>query len=223
MQKQVDPIIEADLEISADFSQLPNADQDASPNADSDCQFAGIELATYASQHAIGTSQVWELVRQGKLAARTERGRVFVYERAIEDDDLTPLTPPATISLDNLPPLPTKAPAQQHALTPAAPTPEVALLLDHLSLAKEEHREIIRLTQDSISRITSMTEQLIASKDALLKDREEQLREKTTELSRRDSKLEAAEEDIARRDATIAKLKQDLEDMEILTRTLSPN
>ena len=49
------------------------------------------------------------------------------------------------------------------------------LLIDHLSLAKEENREILRLTQDAMSRLTHMTDVMLDMKDALIASKEEQM------------------------------------------------
>lgn len=232
MQKISDPKIEADLPFSSEIASEPNqaALTDAST---ADAQFEGVELSAYADQNDLTTADVWALVRQGELAARTQRGKVYVYDRALEDEELiaeeapqaatsTSTRPITSAAPAFLPPLPTASTATPaSALVPQQPAPEIALLLDHLSLAKEEHREIIRLTQDSITRITSMTEQLLAAKDTTIRDREEQLASAHDEVEMRDQKIAAMEQQMADRDAMVTKLRQELEDMEILTKTLS--
>ncbi len=229
-----EPKIESDLAFSPEIAAEPNAMPEPAL-ADQDAQIEGIELSRYAEQQGIGTGEVWQLVRLGQLAARTERGKVFVYERAIDDNALTA---PVDVAMDSqynkslkaetetsaLPPLPSTRDLQHTSnLVPQAPAPEIALLLDHLSLAKEEHREIIRLTQDSISRITNMTEQLLAAKDTLLKEREEQLADANDEVKARDEKLATLAQEAAERDAMVTRLRQELEDMEMLNKTLGGN
>ena len=85
--------------------------------------------------------------------------------------------------------------------------PEIALLLDHLSLAKEENREIIKLTQDALTRVSTMTDTMIKMKDQLIGAKDEQL------MSMKDI--------LAHRDIEIRKLKQEREDLEMLARTLA--
>lgn len=84
--------------------------------------------------------------------------------------------------------------------------PEVALLLDHLSLAKEENREILRLTQDAMQRVSNMTDQLVKLKDEL--------------LSTKDQQLTQMHEIVKAREAEILRLKRQNEDLETLARTL---
>jgi hypothetical protein len=85
--------------------------------------------------------------------------------------------------------------------------PEIALLLDHLSLAKEENREIIKLTQDALTRVSTMTDTMIKMKDQLIGAKDEQLM--------------SMKEILALRDSEIRKLKQEREDLEMLARTLA--
>ena len=104
-------------------------------------------------------------------------------------------------SLETLPP-PVTAPQERQG----AQSTEIALLLDHLSLAKEENRDILRLTQDSISRITQMAETMMSMKDEILRQREDEL-----------GRLRKSAEEQSR---TVNRLKQELEDLHILNRTL---
>jgi pilus assembly protein TadC len=52
---------------------------------------------------------------------------------------------------------------------------EVALLIDHLSLAKEENREILRLTHESMSRLSEMTDKMLDMKDSIISSKDEQM------------------------------------------------
>jgi hypothetical protein len=52
---------------------------------------------------------------------------------------------------------------------------EIALLIDHLSLAKEENREILRLTQESMSRLSEMTDKMLDMKDSIISSKDEQM------------------------------------------------
>ena len=108
---------------------------------------------------------------------------------------------------DSLEALPPSIPAPQERQ--GAQSTEIALLLDHLSLAKEENRDILRLTQDSISRITQMAETMMSMKDEILRQREDEL-----------GRLRKSVEDQGR---AVNRLKQELEDLHILNRTLGDN
>lgn len=88
-----------------------------------------------------------------------------------------------------------------------ASSPELALLLDHLSLAKEENREILRMTQDSIKKISDMSDAMLEMKDRVIDARE--------------TELLALKEQLAQRDAEMKKLRQQNEDLEMLARTMA--
>ncbi|MBP9706016.1 MAG: hypothetical protein KBD78_00125 [Oligoflexales bacterium] len=84
---------------------------------------------------------------------------------------------------------------------------EISLLLDHLSLAKEENLEILRLTQSAIERVTRMSEQVLSLKEdalALEKERNKLLQMKLDEQF-----------------ALTQKLKQEKEDLEMLADSLT--
>ena len=84
---------------------------------------------------------------------------------------------------------------------------EVALLLDHLSLAKEENREILRLTQDSMGRLTQMTDAMLQMKDDVISAREAQLTDMRERLDAQTHELRRA--------------LREKEDLETLSRALS--
>jgi hypothetical protein len=152
----------------------------------------GLELGAAAHILSVSIDELWRRIKNGQLLARTVRGKVFVYT------DL-----PAEISGGGLPPVPTAdlivetAPSTATAIAPVEPsflthTPgnqEWALLLDHLSLAKEENREILRLTQDSMSRLTQMTDSILEMKDSIIASKEEQLAIMKERLAQKESEL----------------------------------
>lgn len=84
---------------------------------------------------------------------------------------------------------------------------ELALLIDHLSLSKDENREILRLAQDSIRKITELSDTLVAMKDAVIEA-------KTTQIA-------SLKELLALRDKEIKTLQRSNEDLETLARTVS--
>ena len=84
---------------------------------------------------------------------------------------------------------------------------EIALLLDHLSLAKEENKDILKLTQEAISQITSMTTSMLSLKEELLTAKEDQLKIYKQQMNEKELQLN--------------KLKQEVEDLKMLTKLLS--
>lgn len=88
-----------------------------------------------------------------------------------------------------------------------AAAPELALLLDHLSLAKEENREILRMTQESIRRVSALSDQVIAMKDTVIAAKETEIR--------------ALREQLETRDGALRRLRQQNEDLEMLARTMA--
>ncbi len=85
-------------------------------------------------------------------------------------------------------------------------SPEVALLLDHLSLGKEENREIIRLANESMAKVTDMSESIVALKDEVIEL-------KNNEIQTLKDKLNQQEE-------LIRKLQQEKEDLQMLVESL---
>lgn len=86
-------------------------------------------------------------------------------------------------------------------------SPEMALLLDHLSLAKEENREILRLTQHSIQKVTELTDKIVEMKD--------------TVIEAKDAQILALMQQLEATDQRIKRLSQQNEDLEMLARTMA--
>jgi hypothetical protein len=85
--------------------------------------------------------------------------------------------------------------------------PEMALLLDHLSLAKEENKEIIRLTQDTIQRVTAMSENIVAMKNEI--------------IEAKDAQIDILKERLDEQSLRIRSLNQEKEDLEMLARSIA--
>lgn len=198
---------------------------------------AKLTLAAYAALTGLSEAEVWRRLQNGDLTGRHLDGQIIIEAgnspRDIEsldfgslpppplDGDFAPLSPPRSgaaaterplsadfvVDEDSSAPAEVVAPADARAMSPVSPPPEMALLLDHLSLAKEENREILRLTQESIRKITSMSDALIEMKDAL--------------LDAKDVELAALRQQLAARDQDLTLLKQKHEDLEMLARSLA--
>lgn len=176
-----------------DKQDAKGAFQDPTPDA----EFAGEELHDFAAARGLTEQDVWAQIRNGDLIGRSFGGKLYVHE------------PHGAHAVDNLPPLPLDEGTleERHLVASVPQATEVALLLDHLSLSKEENREILKLSQDSISRVTQMADTIVAMKDELLKARDEQ--------------IDGLREKLKSRDAEISRLQQELEDMKMLAATLS--
>lgn len=149
----------------------------------------GLELSQAARQLGVSVDEVWRRIRNGALVARTSLGKVHVYTDATQINDiegLPPLPKPSLISTStdgalNLDPQGIEASLETGLTTSlrdnldSTQRQEVALLIDHLSLAKEENREILRLTHDSMARLTEMTDKILEMKDSIIASKEEQM------------------------------------------------
>lgn len=159
----------------------------------------GEPLGEFARRHGLSEGEVWRRLRSGELLGRSERGQLMILDETRTDLDHAAL-----------PPLPGEASLPAQALTLSSETQassEVALLLDHLSLAKEENREILKMTQDAIRRVTELTDSIVAMKNAV--------------IEAKDSQIDALREQVAARDERIQQLLQKHEDLEMLARALA--
>ncbi len=154
-------------------------------------QIDGLELTDAAQTLCVSIDELWRRIKNGALIARTVRGKVYVYTDLHPTHENMPLPPPpgASASLspagewNNLTGVEPLHAASYGALTRTDPadltagsgSSELALLIDHLSLAKEENREILRLTQDSMARLSQMTDSILEMKDSIIAAKEEQL------------------------------------------------
>ncbi len=202
----------------------------AGPESASD----GLSIENYAAKTDLSEAEVWRMLRRGEVIGRTQQGHLLVFGAGTNAPDPEPVTlpeapeaklppgptPNATIDdLTFLPPLPSEDGRVTLARSGAsagefltlsgerASSPELALLLDHLSLAKEENREILRMAQDSIKKVSEMSDAMLEMKDRVIDARE--------------SELLALKEQLARRDGEMKKLRQQNEDLEMLANTMA--
>jgi hypothetical protein len=167
-----------------------------STSADTGDELDGLDIDSFAKLKGLEPSEVWGMLRRGELVGRTERGMIRVYSKPPAE---LPEPPRAAATAGDLPPVPWPGSTQ--------PSQEMTLLLDHLSIAKEENREILKLTQDSIARIATMTDTIVAMKDLLLKTKDDQLGH--------------MQELMSLKNQDIRKLQQTNVDLETMVRTLS--
>jgi hypothetical protein len=152
----------------------------------------GLDLHQYAAQHGISAEQVWEKIKKGEVLARCCQGKVLILDDfdSIErlsvnisgfscdtgrSEDAPVLQESCASDLFSDEKALQPGPLPSALDSSSASSSEIALLLDHLSLAKEENKEILRLTQDAIERVTAMTQSMIEMKDEIIKVKDEQL------------------------------------------------
>ncbi len=183
-----------------------------------DTEIDGLELSAAAQILGVSVDDIWRQVRNGKLIARTERGQVLVYTdcELISGLEGLPPLPPSSVTIEpnstSASEEPQKAVRMEElhpsALVQSTPSDrqEIALLIDHLSLAKEENREILRLTSESMSKLSEMTDRMLEMKDSIIASKEEQMQILKQRLSEQSSELRHA--------------LQQKEDLETLTEAL---
>lgn len=188
----------------------------ASPDAED-----GLPLEAFAKKAGLAEAEVWKRLRRGELVGRTERGRLFVYATGAAAESAQ-----ATFGSwlekagTELPPLPgmnamngaTAASGEKEGgflslSGERTGAPELALLLDHLSLAKEENREILRLTQESIRKVTELTDKIVEMKDQVIDAKE--------------AHIMALQQQLAAKGGELRRLAQANEDLEMLARTMA--
>lgn len=192
-----------------------------------------INIEKYSEIHKIPPFIIWEKIKKGQLIARELGGEIFILpavnevkigERMgasskpldhieIPQDNInakTTRTPEnffkSQTKNDELPQLPLKDKfiGFDGELTGS---PEVALLLDHLSIAKEENKEILKMAQKSLEQVKEATKDIVNAKDDVILSKEE--------------KIQYLEEKLRKKEQDLNSTKQQLEDLEMLTKTLS--
>ena len=178
-----------------------------------------LKLEDYAKFMDLTEQAVWLMVRSGNLYSRYRDDQLYVSESPIAELPVPVAKPSEAMKLKN-----TDLESQfdqklEHFETSQRlvkelvirnteqPSDEIALLIDHLSLSKEENREVLNLAKQSIAQMTEMTEKVVAMKDTLIASKQKQ--------------IELLEEKLNLESEKINKLKQNIEDMEMLTRTLA--
>lgn len=167
----------------------------------------GLTLNQYCEMNEISPSSVWQKIRQGELVSRTIGGRLKIFGNE-SVSTVSPRVFGATAkdsSANFLPDLPNVSPIRQGIETEAnslavqpssisiyeqSDNSDLALLIDHLSLAKEENKEILRMTQDSIRKITEMSEQLLESKEQVVDAHKQTIQEKNLIIEVQQEKIE---------------------------------
>ena len=194
--------------------------------ARADVSDEGLTLEEYAKNCDLTEAEVWRRLRRGELVGRSQKGRLVIFKSTgapgavSAGEPLPSRAHEAARDLVDLPPLPGIGPERAGAESDGrqggayltlsgerSPSPELALLLDHLSLAKEENREILKMTQESIRKVTELSDTIVGMKDCVIESKETQIM--------------ALREQLAARDHELKKLRQQNEDLEMLARAVA--
>lgn len=168
---------------------------------ETDLDFDGMTIDQASIAMDIEIDELWSKVKSGQLLARTLAGEVRIYS-SIEksNDDIAkianlPKPPLIEIQSTEIQFDPTVIVAtmthsnEDHHASSNSSKGELAAIVHHLNLAKEENREILKLTSESMSRLTQMTDAVINMKDELIVAREAQLQELQSELKAQDEQI----------------------------------
>ena len=166
-----------------------------------------LPILEYAEQMQISQAQIWDRVRQGKISARVVEGEVMIQSeknrKKSNNNKKEKNRPgassqwnPPEIAMDSLPPI------QETTQLEPDQGSELALLIDHLSIAREECKESLSLARKTVESVKSMSEQLLAAKD------------QTIESLRHD--LKDFEEDKHKLEKQLAEKLREIEDLKML-------
>lgn len=220
----------SDYVVSSPQENSPAAAIIGTDSTINDDEIHGLELREYSRKFNLETSEVWKKIRRGELVARTENGFIYVYGHSVPDHSLSDFTnetgqlqkSPTDANnvfprgdLDELPPLPMEinTDASETRYLEDSSSPTVALLLDHLALAKEENRKVLAFTQDAIIRITKMSDTIVDMKDSLINEKEKLLKVQEQKINSLNSQLNLEKNNNLN-------LHQNIEDLEMLAESL---
>jgi hypothetical protein len=189
-----------------------------------------LNLSDFAQRNQMTEDRVWELIEEGELAARFVNDEILILREqeaadepridfhetpqiAIHDDasDILPMqaepmmSPSPVVELPRFEPAPAPAPAP-----PEAPRLESMNFEDEESdvLPADDYRDLLVFAQDAMNRTMELSRQLLATKDELLRMKDERIQQLQFEQQR--NELE------------IRRLRKKVEDLETLCR-LTPN
>jgi len=170
-----------------------------------DIDIDGQDLETAAMSLGIGADDIWRRIRNGQLLARSHMGKVFVYTNMTSIPKETIDLPPPPTTAQNVSDMNEELDREQRLTvieasgTSLVAKHEITMLLEHLQQAKEENREILRFTGDSMSRLSELTDSILQMKDELIRAREDQvlqLQERLDSQGRELKKLAREKEDL---------------------------
>jgi hypothetical protein len=189
-----------------------------------DCAIDGMDIEMAADALQVDVEEIWRRIRRGDLLARSQLGKVFVYTDHAQfevDQDRFSALPDLPFqklqgarherlagNLGDHPGVDIQLwdPGVSTSLVSTDQSYQFDELIRLLNMAKEENREIIRLTSDSMSQLSQMTDEMLHLKDQVIEARELQVRN-----------LEA---DVRGTREEIQKLRQEVEDLSTVAKFL---
>ncbi len=191
-----------------------------------------LNLSDFAQRNQITEDRVWELIEEGELAARFVNDEILILREqhtgdepqvdlqeeptiAIHDEsEVLPSLSPRAALADEAPPSPSvevpRAPAEHPPLQEPLPDlfAEQDIESDNSSVPTDDYRDLLVFAQDAMNRTMDLSRQLLATKDELLRMKDERIQQLQFEQQR--NELE------------IRRLRKKVEDLETLCR-LTPN
>ncbi len=191
MEKQVPETAQPKISQSTSVSHSPFL------GAAADSEPEHLSLEQYASLKNISIEAAWTQVQRGQVLARFKDDELSIFLQEAPRLNYSAPKP----SQNMLMPLPQSNHRQQNQIVSNSPS-ELSLLIDHLSLAKEENLELIRFTQSTLTEMRQTYE-------AGAKLKEQAIAEAKTQT-------QLAEEKLAKALMDIENLKQQIEDLKML-------
>ncbi|MBF0442878.1 MAG: hypothetical protein HQK54_13310 [Oligoflexales bacterium] len=189
-----------------------------------------IDIESYAASTKKSRKEIWNQIKTGEIPGKCILGKIFIYPKGegtnqeqyvfhndphinpftiapLRTNDINQKKDIADISLNETEANKiNRAENNIHKNEETQKTSEMALLIDLLSLSKEENKELMRITSESITSIDEATKKAMSAKDDLLKSK--------------DLQIENFKNIIVQNEKTISKLNQEIEDLNILNKIL---
>lgn len=142
-----------------------------------------IPLERFAAERSVPRELVWSQIQAGRLRARVKAGVVYIMQQIDENKPLE-IEPTET-------PLAQPEPVVQTQLAPTVSGVELKALLEHLTAAKAEQRELAQLTRTTIEQIRFMSQELVSFKDRMLSEKEEKISHLEKQITRLEDEAKA--------------------------------
>ncbi len=84
---------------------------------------------------------------------------------------------------------------------------ELSLLIDHLSLVREENQELVKMTQQSIEKISELSHALIESKDQIIQTKNNEIQNLNVKLTSQETELKMLSREVENLKTLVASLE----------------
>ncbi|MES2745980.1 MAG: hypothetical protein V4655_11165 [Bdellovibrionota bacterium] len=136
-------------------------------------------LAEFAKNSQISEDKVWELIEDGQVSARFVNDSILIMQDQPQFDRMLPVEGPKTepeFSIDSRP-LPD--------ISASAPPEEV----EHPHDFTEDNHDILAFAQDALSRNAELSKELLATKDELIRLKDERIGFLSELLNQKDKEI----------------------------------